>query len=468
MANGSSFPSLSKNLNFKDVLVLAFSTMIGWGWVALTGNWVNQGGTVGAVLSFAIGAILCIFVGLTYCELTPALPYSGGELVFSYKAMGYHGAWLSGWMIAFAYIGVAAWEGPALATAIDYLIKIPRYGYLWTIAGFDVYATWLIIPVFVGALLCIINTRGIKISSIFQAVVTTVLAIGGIVFAIISGMNGSIENMKPLFTSIDGMFTVVLAVPAMFVGFDVIPQVAEEMKLSLRKIPSAIVLSIILAAAWYIMIILASSFAAPNDVLGGEGLSVVNAVNYATKSSIAGKLIVVTAIMGILSSWNVFIIGATRVLYSMGRAKMLPGFFGKIHEKYNTPRNSTLFIGIITILTPLLGKNSLGWFVDASAFGTVIAYLMVAISFVILRITCKDLPRPFKVKHGILVGIIAIIISLFFVFLYLPIGSSSLTGMEWLIVGVWVGLGLILYLISLPHMKNNTDIRERALFGREA
>ena len=63
MANGKSFPSLSRNLNFKDVLVLAFSTMIGWGWVALTGNWVNQGGTVGAVLSFAIGAILCIFVG---------------------------------------------------------------------------------------------------------------------------------------------------------------------------------------------------------------------------------------------------------------------------------------------------------------------------------------------------------------------------------------------------------------------
>ena len=52
--------------------------MIGWGWVALTGNWVDRGGTIGAVLAFVIGAVLCIFVGLTYCELTPALPYSGG------------------------------------------------------------------------------------------------------------------------------------------------------------------------------------------------------------------------------------------------------------------------------------------------------------------------------------------------------------------------------------------------------
>ena len=440
--------------------------MIGWGWVALTGNWVDRGGTIGAVLAFVIGAVLCIFVGLTYCELTPALPYSGGELVFTYKALGYHGAWFSGWMIAFAYIGVAAWEGPALVTAIDYLITIPRYGYLWTIAGFDVYATWLVIPVCVGALLCMINTKGIKISTIFQAVVTTILAVGGIAFAIISGMNGSIENMKPLFTSANGMFSVVLAVPAMFVGFDVIPQVAEEMNLPLKKIPAAIVASILLAAGWYIMIILASSFAAPNEILGREGLSVVNAVNYAANRPIAGKLIVVTAIMGILSSWNGFIIGATRVLYSMGRAKMLPDFFGKLHKKYHTPGNAIVFIGVITILTPLLGKNSLGWFVDASAFGTVIAYLMVAISFVILRRTCKDLPRPFRVKHGMIVGMIAVMISLFFVSLYLPVGSSSLSGVEWVIVGVWVGSGMLFYILSLPHMKENTRIRENALFGK--
>ena len=454
---------MSRNLEFKDVLVLAFSTMIGWGWVALTGKWVNQGGAVGAVLAFVIGAVLCIFVGLTYCELTPALPYSGGELVFSYKAMGYHGAWFSGWMIAFAYIGVAAWEGPALVTAIDYLIKIPRYGDLWTIAGFDVYVTWLLIPVFAGTLLCIINIKGIKISSMFQAAVTIILAVGGIIFAVISGTHGSVGHMKPLFSSTKGMFTVVLSVPAMFVGFDVIPQVAEEMNLPLKKIPRAIVSSILLAAAWYIMIILASSFAAPKEVLGKEGLSVVHAVNYATNHPVAGKLIVVTAIMGILSSWNGFIIGATRVLYSMGRAKMLPDFFGELHRKYQTPRNAILFIGIITILTPLLGKNSLGWFVDASAFGTVIAYFMVALSFVILRRTCKDLPRPFKVKHGMLVGVIAILISLFFISLYLPIGSSSLSGIEWMIVGVWVCFGLILYFISLPHMRENTQIREKAL-----
>ena len=99
MNNGSdSGQTLHRTLEFRDIIILAFSTMIGWGWVSLTGTWVTQGGTLGASIAFVLGAILCIFVGLAYCELTPMLPYAGGELVFSYRAMGYHASWFTGWM----------------------------------------------------------------------------------------------------------------------------------------------------------------------------------------------------------------------------------------------------------------------------------------------------------------------------------------------------------------------------------
>lgn len=438
---------LKRTLRFSDILVLAFSTMIGWGWVSLTGTWVVQGGTVGAISAFVLGAVLCIFVGLTYCELTTMLPYAGGELLFSYKALGYNASWFTGWMICFAYIGVAAWEGPALATAIDYIIPIPRLGYLYTIAGFDVYLSWLIIPAITGSLLIIINYRGINLSAIFQSIVTCILALGGVIFGIISAIKGDIHNISPLVTNSSGVFAVVLAVPAMFVGFDVIPQVAEEMNFPVKKIPKAIILSICMAAAWYIVMIFSAALSAPSEVLSGsEGLTVVNAINYSTKGILAGKLIVITAIMGILTSWNGFIIGATRVLFSMGREKMIPQKFGSLHKKFNTPYFSTLFVGIITIFSPLLGKNSLVWFVDASGFGTVIAYLMVAISFVVLRKKYPDYDRPLKVKRG--VGIIAIIVSAFFIILYLPIGNSSLNGIEWLIVLVWLIIGLVFYINS--------------------
>lgn len=457
--------SLYRTLSFKDVLILAFSTMIGWGWVSLTGTWSFQGGALGAALAFALGAVLCIFVGLTYCELTPMLPYAGGELVFSYKAMGYHASWFTGWMITFAYVGVAAWEGPALATAIDYLIEIPKVGYLYTIAGFDVYASWLLIPAIAGIILIFINFKGINVSAKFQAVVTIILALGGIGFAVVSVIRGDTANAQPIITSSSGVFSVVLAVPAMFVGFDVIPQAAEEMNLPMKKIPRAIIASICLAATWYIIMILSASLAAPRDVLKEGGLTVVNAINYATGNPIAGKLIIITAIMGILSSWNGFIIGATRVLYSMGRAKMLPTIFGSLHEKYKTPYFSTLFIGIITVFTPLLGKNSLGWFVDASSFGTVIAYFMVALSFVVMRYRFPSMNRPFKVKLGRLIGVLAVLIALFFISLYLPIGASSLTTIEWIIVLVWVAVGLAFYLTSLKDVKKNAEYRESAMYG---
>ncbi len=457
--------NLRKTLKFKDVLILAFSTMIGWGWVTLTGPWVASGGALGATLAFLVGALLCVFVGLTYCELTPMLPYAGGELVFAYKAMGYHASWFTGWMITFAYVGVAAWEGPALATAIDYIVEIPKIGYLYTVAGFDVYISWLLIPAIVGGLLMYINFKGVNVSATFQAIVTVILALGGIGLAVCSVFVGSSANFTPLVTDTRGVFTVILAVPAMFVGFDVIPQAAEEMNLSIKKIPKAIIASISLAATWYIVMILSAAFLAPADVLNQEGVSVVNAMNYAMKTPIAGKLIIVTAIMGILTSWNGFIIGATRVLYAMGRARMLPKIFGSLHPKHHSPYFATIFVGLITILTPLLGKNSLLWFVNSSAFGTVLAYFMVSVSFVVLRITQPKLERPYKVKGGLIIGCLAVIISLFFISLYLPIGPSSLIGIEWIICLSWTGMGLIMYLASLKNKNKYANEREKSLFG---
>ncbi|MCM1237690.1 MAG: APC family permease [Ruminococcus flavefaciens] len=457
--------SLNRTLKFKDVLILAFSTMIGWGWVSLTGRWSVQGGIIGASLAFLGGAVLCIFVGLTYSELTPMFPFAGGELVFSYKAMGYHVSWFTGWMTTFAYLGVAAWEGPALASAIDYLVPIPKFGYLYTIADFDVYVSWLILPAVVGMCLIFINYIGISFSSKFQTIITIILAMGGIFFAFLGIFMGKAENAQPLISSVDGVFSVVLAVPAMFVGFDVIPQAVEEMDVPIKKIPIAIIFSIGLAAVWYIMMIVSASLTAPQNVLKEDGLTVINAVNYSTGGEAAGKLIIISALMGILTSWNGFIIGATRIIYSMGRARMLPAIFGTLHSKYKTPYAATIFIGIITIFTPLLGKNSLGWFVDASAFGTVITYFMVALSFVILRKKCPDINRPFVVKSGNTVGRIAVLVSLFFIMLYLPIGPSSLSEIEWIIVLVWMILGGIFYGCSLKNKNKFQKLRERVLLG---
>ncbi len=86
-------------LGQRDVLALAFGAMIGFGWVALARTWLQEAGSLGAIVAFLIGGLLVVFVGLTYSELVSAMPKAGGEHNYAWRAIGAKGA--------FAYLMVA-------------------------------------------------------------------------------------------------------------------------------------------------------------------------------------------------------------------------------------------------------------------------------------------------------------------------------------------------------------------------
>ena len=476
MSNNGGRQELQKSLNMKDVLALAFGTMIGWGWIMLAGSWVGNGGTLGAIIAFLLGGVMAIFVGLTYAELTPALPLAGGELVFSYRAMGYNASWFTGWMITLAYLGVAAWEGPALSNALGFLFgnALPDLGVLYELQGSQVTGMFLLIGIVGAIVMTVLNLAGAKSSAIFQTTATVAMAIGGIAFFVSGVATGEVENLKPMFTDGQGLVAVILAVPAMFVGFDVIPQAAEEMNMPLNKIGKVMIIAIVMAATWYIIMILGTAMSTPGDVLSGyvndpDCVPVANCFAYALGSPVWGKLMICAAMCGILTSWNGFIVGASRVIFSMARAHMLPGIFAKVNKK-GVPVAAILLVGIVTILSPLLGKSALVWFVDAAAFGTVVAYFMVSLSFLILRKKEPDLARPFKVNAGIVVGILAVGVALFMATLYLPLYSPApLLGIEWALVGGWIVLGIILFIANKAGAngkKSKSEI-EYQMFGDE-
>lgn len=295
------------------------------------------------------------------------------------------------------------------------------------------------------------------------------MTIGGILFFFGGVGFGGVSNMLPLTTNASGLVVVLLMVPAMFVGFDVIPQAAEEMNIPLKSIAKVLIASILMAAAWYIIMIIGISLCAPQEVRDTASIPVADSFAYALNSPAAGKFMIITALCGILTSWNGFILGSTRVIFAMGRAKMLPPVFGKVHPKYQTPTAAIVLVGLITCLSPLLGKSALVWFVDASAFGTVIAYCMVACSFVALRKKEPDLERPYAVKAGGVVGIIAVAVAIFFILLYLPIFTQGLVWpYEWLMVFGWVILGVILLIMNQKAYPNvSAEEREYLMFGEE-
>lgn len=459
---------LLKILGNRDVLTLAFGAMIGWGWVVTAGLWITGAGSLGAILAFAIGGVMVIFVGLTYAELASALPLAGGEHVYSFKAMGRRASFITTWAIILGYVSVVAFEAVALPTVFEYLIPNYSQGYLYTIAGWDVTLTWAGVGILGSIIIAWINYRGIKFSTSIMFVLTLLIIIAGVLLITGSTIGGSTQNMQPLFDNgMAGLLTVLIMTPFMFVGFDVIPQSAEEINLPQKRIGQLLIFSVVLAIVWYISVIFGVSRILTPAELNESNLVTADAMGKAFGGSqMMANILVLGGIGGILTSWIGFYVGGSRAIYALANAGMLPKSLGELHPKYKTPHKAILLIAALSTAAPLLGRPALVWFVEAGGLGLIVAWLMVAISFIILRKKDPDMKRPFKLPGGTTLGWIAVVMAGGIATLYMPGMPSALGGPEWIIIGIWSVFGLILYNVSMAkygkefaeeHMKNEID-----------
>ncbi len=448
--------NFAKVLGTKEVLALAFGAMIGWGWIVLTGDWIQSAGSFGAIIAMALGSIIIIFIGLAYAELASAMPQEGGAQIFTYRALGHSASFLCTWSLILGYVSVVAFEAVALPTVLDNLIPNYQVIRLWNVAGWDVYLTWALVGMAGTALVVALNYFGIQGASAFQTMVTLVIVIVGAAFVLASGINGSESNLMPHFNTtpienspfnpmLAGMLPVIMMVPFMFVGFDVIPQTASEINLPPKSIGRLLIASVLAAMVFYCAIIFGVSYALPQNVMNGDVLTTPQAMEAVFNTHWAAKVMVLAGLAGIVTSWNAFFIGGSRAIYALAHAKMLPAFLGKVHPIHKTPVNAIYLIGICTFFAPLLGRKALLWFVNAGSLGIVIAYFMVCISFLVLRRREPNMKRPFKVANGTLVGIIASVCSAGLIYMYMPFSPSALSFGEWMIFGVWMVLGLFFY-----------------------
>lgn len=452
-------------LDTREVLALAFGAMIGWGWVVLAGGWVQSAGAFGAMLAFTIGGVAVILIGLTYAELASAMPLTGGEHVYSHRAFGMGGSFFCTWAIILGYISVVAFEAVALPTVVEHLFPNYKVGLLWNVAGWDVYLSWALVGIVGAVLMTWINILGIKTCALLQKVVTALILVVGIMLITGSLFNGESANMEPLFVDgAKGLMAVLIMTPFMFVGFDVIPQAAEEINLPYKQIGKILVISVVMAVAWYILIILAVSLALTAEEAGASSLATADAMTAVFGGTWGGKLLVLAGIGGIITSWNAFLVGGSRAIYAMAHAKMLPAFLGKIHPKYNTPVNAIIMVGALSIVAPLFGRKALVWLVDAGGLGIVVAYATVAASFLVLRKREPEMKRPFRVANGMVVGYAALILAIGIIILYLPGSPAALVWpYEWVIVGGWTLLGIGFYLWARTHAAKSDHIMMQEL-----
>lgn len=457
--NDNKKSKFSKVLGTTDVMMVAFGAMIGWGWVVSSGSWIRQGGVLGTALGFVIGGIMIYFVGLCYAELTTSMPMNGGTHVFSYKAFGPAGSFVCSWAIILSYIGVVCFEAVSLPTILQYIFPNMIQGYLYSVAGFDIYASWLILAILFAIVITLINIVGTKKAAMLQNVLTVIIALVGIILTVASLFTGEISNVEgQMFIGetsglkIENIIAVAITTPFFFFGFDVIPQAAEEINVPLKKLGKLMMLSIVMAVVFYVMVVVSVGYVMSAtdiaDSMATSGLVTADAMAKAFRSDMMAKVLIIGGLCGIITSWNSFIIGGSRALFSMAESYMIPQGFSRLN-KNKTPITALLLVGALSVIAPFFGRVMLTWIVDASNFACCLAYCMVSLSFIIIRKKEPDLARPYQVKNHMLVGILAVAMAGGMAAMYIIPGTAcTLIWQEWIIVGGWALLGFAFALWS--------------------
>ncbi len=457
-----------RSLGRIEIFFIGFGAMIGFGWITSTSTWLNDAGTLGAALAFLIGGVIMGLVGLVYAELVAAMPWAGGEHNYLMRGFGPRLAFIGSWGIIGGYISVAAFEAVAIPRTVAYIIPEVYSVPLWNVADSQVYLVWALIGSATAVLLTLLNIRGIKAASLLQSSVIIFLIVMAVALVGLSAFEGDTSNAEPLFTEAGGLMTVLVVVPFFFVGFDVIPQSAEEVKVPPHKIGRLVIASVAMATVFYIVIIVTTGMALPASEMQDFDLVTAEAVA-ALSGDFWGNLVVAGGLAGLLTSWNAFLIGASRLMWAMANSGMLPTWFAKMHPTYRTPVNALLFIGGLCAIAPFFGEVMMGWLVDSSSMSIVITYLLVSAVFLVLRKREPEMERPLRVGGrsngvGMAIGVAALITTACLLVLYIPGMPAALDLQPYVIFGLWWLLGLV-YLVRVPGGVRPGPNAEKDLIG---
>jgi amino acid transporter len=201
-----------------------------------------------------------------------------------------------------------------------------------------------------------------------------------------------------------------------------------------------------LALTFYLLIIVAVSLILPQQSLLSSDLATADAAA-AVWGRVGKQVLLLAGVAGIVTSWNAFLVGGSRILFALGESGMLPRSLGILHPRYRTPYRAIIAFGIFSAVAPFFGRQMLIWIVDAASFSVVIAYFFVALSFIQLRRNEPDLPRPFRLRGGLAMGWIGVACTVALAAIYMPWSPSALIWpYEWGMVMLWSLLGVVLYM----------------------
>lgn len=474
---------LKRQLTPMHVWAIAFGCVIGWGSFINPGKkFLPNSGVAGTAIAMILGALVMIIIAFSYAYMVPKYPKAGGEFTFTKMCYGKSAAFICGWFLVVAYLTNVPMNSTAIGLIVDGLdgsADILKFGFHYQIAGFDVWMGEMLLAMAILILFGYLNIIGVQKAAIVQTILSVLLvvcvftlAVAGIISSKASGINmqpvwgfdksaaiaagATTENISDFaHVGTAGVISAILATfaiaPWAYVGFDAIPQAAEEFNFSFRKVSFIMVIAIAFGCFVYTSnnTVAAAALANwPDRVMAGDWVLLVAAEELL--GTFGKVLIGVGVSCAVLSGIMGFYLASSRLMYSMARDGYLPAWFGEVDGKYGTPKNAMIFCVLVSLSGPILGREALGWFVDMCAIGASIGYGFTCLSTLRTIRRDGDGSKFLKTVASIGVGFSAAFIILQLV--PIPGLSGVHFGKEsYIMFIIWIALGAAFYIKQRGH-----------------
>jgi len=445
LAHIGSDRQLKKTLGWPHLIALGIGAVIGTGIFVLVGRGADYAGP-SVILAFALAGILSVCAALAYAEMATLLPAAGSAYTYTYTVLGEGLAWIVGWSLILEYgvtCGAVAsgWSGYMVGLLNSLGVHLPESLVTGPAGGGIVNLPAVLIVVAVTALLA----RGTKESATVNVVLVAIkmMALAMFVFFTLQVIHpGNFEPFMPYgFASHvdDGHTRGVMAAAAIiffaYLGFDAVSTAAEEVKNPKKDLTIGILGSLLICTAIYILISYCAVGSWPFAEFAGsrEPLALIlRSLDHPT----AALLIGAAAIIALPSVILVMMYGQTRVLFVMSRDGLLPNKLSKLSGNH-TPVFVTVLVG--GFVAVIAGFFKLDEIAELSNAGTLLAFLLVAVCVMVLRVTRPEVERKFRCPWVWVVAPIAVAGSLYFI-----VSLPNLTILRFL---GWNAIGVLVYLI---------------------
>src|SRR6267142_506500 len=433
-------PALARKLRLADYFALAFGTMVGVGWLVLMHDWLGRSGPLGAILGFALGAILLLPVGYVYGQWVQRLPDAAGEAAYTAQVFPPIVSYFTGVQTCALPIFVCPWEAVAVGKLAAYIFPSLDSFELYRVAGQPVFLPRLALGVALTGFLAVLNYRGIRWSASFQNWTTGIVLLLFVLLLGISADRGTPANFHPAFrtTPFVSILLTLQIVPYFMTGFESVPKVAEEAHQGFCSTGffRAIMMALLVGAGFYVLAVAAVAYVAPWRGLIGKRFATAIAFEQALGAQWPVRLILIMALFGLFQCFNGNFVASSRLLFAYGRRRTISPRFGEVHEKFLTPSVAILGITAGTLAGLLLGDALLVPVTEVGSMASALGWLAACLSFWLVEK---------RISLRVVTGLGIVVSLLLFLMKVVPVIPGHFSPAEWIAFGIWVALGAILH-----------------------